>query len=671
MGIWSSKGSSGDGVAVVGEAVGPLSAGATLPLTAGVRTLYVVPEGSGQTTFAQDELLPPLPLPSLEHTVERFVDSCRPFCSEAELEDVKRVAEQFASGEGAELDRLLRERAANSRNWLEQWWEEGAYLSNRQPLLPFCSMTGSMPLADLGWKLGEGRQLKHASLYAYHMTRLWQLLREEQLLPTRSADGRTTFSMRQFRRLFNCARVPQPGTDRLDSHFRTRREGRCPSHAVVICRCGRLYRCESVHPNGVTPLTPLEWEWQLREVVSRCEDEGATRPGLGVLTCSDRDRWAQNRMRLRELSTRNAATLSEIESAMFVLALDDARPGSSQGAAGTESLGGNFSCRWADKSLVLVFFADGVVGGVSDHTAYDGMISIAAMYYVYTAMKDTKGVWPLENDFVSFRRNLRAPRELTFDLDKALRTEIIRVHEELEPNHWAVCVTYEQYCGFGKEFMQAHRLHPDSCVQMVLQLAYYRLHNRAAPVYETATTRAYYNGRTETVRSCTTEQLEWVRSMLNGTSNNAEREHLLRKAVARHDRLMAEARDNAGCDRHLFGLYCVAVESGWPVPALYSHPAYSRSGGNGNFVLSTSLVGYTPVSGGVAPMCLDGYGCFYSVTAGSIQFTVLVFRASRETSGSKFCTALARSLDDVARVLGPAPPLATRDSTATIPSAKL
>jgi len=36
------------------------------------------------------------------------------------------------------------------------------------------------------------------------------------------------------------------------------------------------------------------------------------------------------------------------------------------------------------------------------------------------------------------------------------------------------------------------------------------------------------------------------------------------------------------------------------------------SGGGGNFVLSTSCVGYTPLIGGVPPMCKDGYGFFYS-----------------------------------------------------------
>lgn len=50
---------------------------------------------------------------------------------------------------------------------------------------------------------------------------------------------------------------------------------------------------------------------------------------------------------------------------------------------------------------------------------------------------------------------------------------------------------------------------------MVIQLAYVALHGKPAPCYETASTRKFYNGRTETLRSCTVESLEWVASMMN------------------------------------------------------------------------------------------------------------------------------------------------------------
>ena len=81
---------------------------------------------------------------------------------------------------------------------------------------------------------------------------------------------------------------------------------------------------------------------------------------------------------------------------------------------------------------------------------------------------------------------------------------------------------------------------------------------------------------------------------------------------------MNNARNGKGIDRHLFGLLCAAQENNIEIPSnedIYSDALYSKSGGNGNFVLSTSTLGYTAVNGCVSPMCLDGYGVFYSITS--------------------------------------------------------
>ena len=44
----------------------------------------------------------------------------------------------------------------------------------------------------------------------------------------------------------------------------------------------------------------------------------------------------------------------------------------------------------------------------------------------------------------------------------------------------------------------------------------------------------------------------------------------------------------------------------------FSHFTFC-SGGDGNFILSTSLLGYRPVLGVTWPMVEDGYGAFYSI----------------------------------------------------------
>lgn len=73
--------------------------------------------------------------------------------------------------------------------------------------------------------------------------------------------------------------------------------------------------------------------------------------------------------------------------------------------------------------------------------------------------------------------------------------------------------------------------------------------------------------------------------------------------VATHDKLMKEAKDGHGCDRHLLGLSILASENGSlftedsDFKALYKDPSYTKSGGGGNFYLSTSTSGYTAMSG--------------------------------------------------------------------------
>ena len=48
---------------------------------------------------------------------------------------------------------------------------------------------------------------------------------------------------------------------------------------------------------------------------------------------------------------------------------------------------------------------------------------------------------------------------------------------------------------------------------MVLQLAYYRTAGEFSATYETALTRMFKHGRTETIRSYTAEAREWVLAM--------------------------------------------------------------------------------------------------------------------------------------------------------------
>jgi carnitine O-acetyltransferase len=57
------------------------------------------------------------------------------------------------------------------------------------------------------------------------------------------------------------------------------------------------------------------------------------------------------------------------------------------------------------------------------------------------------------------------------------------------------------------------KVSPDAFIQMALQLTYYNLHNKFAPTYETASTRMYLKGRTETVRTLSADSRAWCEAM--------------------------------------------------------------------------------------------------------------------------------------------------------------
>lgn len=102
------------------------------------------------------------------------------------------------------------------------------------------------------------------------------------------------------------------------------------------------------------------------------------------------------------------------------------------------------------------------------------------------------------------------PKEIKFDIDDHLRSEIDRVEEFIGGIRNSVTAVCEEYKGYGKNLMKTFKVHPDCYVQMALQLAYFKMHEKLAPTYETGTMRVYYHGRTETVRSCSIEVKNWL-----------------------------------------------------------------------------------------------------------------------------------------------------------------
>jgi carnitine O-acetyltransferase len=110
-------------------------------------------------------------------------------------------------------------------------------------------------------------------------------------------------------------------------------------------------------------------------------------------------------------------------------------------------------------------------------------------------------------------RNLEFPVKLNFDFNAKLYTAITNAttqFDQLAGKHELVVCTYD---GYGKSYIKKLGASPDAYAQMAMQLAYYKMYGVSRATYESAGTRQYLNGRTETGRSVSLESVEFCKAM--------------------------------------------------------------------------------------------------------------------------------------------------------------
>ena len=86
--------------------------------------------------------LPKLPVPTLESTCAKYLESVQPLLTPAEFSKTQTSVSSFLSSPlAAELQLRLKDRAAapETASWLSDWWNEAAYMGYRDPVVVFVS----------------------------------------------------------------------------------------------------------------------------------------------------------------------------------------------------------------------------------------------------------------------------------------------------------------------------------------------------------------------------------------------------------------------------------------------------------------------------------------------------------------------------------------------------
>lgn len=184
------------------------------------------------------------------------------------------------------------------------------------------------------------------------------------------AVGAYALDMSQYSRLFQSTRLPGRGSDLLESFPNSRH--------VVVQRGSAFFIFDIIDKQGQA--VPREQiERNLRAILDQQPDTDTV--PLGVLTTMERDAWADARHELVSNSL-NAASLEQVDSALFALCLEDEAPTTMHDVSRC-MLHGNGRNRWFDKSFQLIVTANGRCAVNFEHAWGDGVAVLRYFNEVY------------------------------------------------------------------------------------------------------------------------------------------------------------------------------------------------------------------------------------------------------------------------------------------------
>ncbi|KAM7204438.1 carnitine acetyl transferase [Naviculisporaceae sp. PSN 640] len=562
---------------------------------------YVEDKSKGPMLRFQ-ESLPKLPVPTLEETAARYLKSLKPLLSQSELEASTKAVQEFIApnGPGRKLQEKLiaRREDPKVKNWMYEWWNEAAYLAYRDPVVPYVSYfyshrddrrrrdpakrAAAITTAALEFK----KQVDQGTLEPEYMKKL-------------------PICMDSYKWMFNASRVAAKPAD-----YPVKFDPNEHKHILVI-RKNQFFKV--AHEVGGKQLNTSELEQAFRRVYELASTQRA--PAVGALTSENRDIWTDARATLLAADAGNAKALELIESASFVVCLDDAAPVTLEERAHAYWHGDGQN-RWYDKPLQFIVNDNGTSGFMGEHSMMDGTPTHRLNDYVNDVIFNNK----LDFSDPSVRSNLPEPQAIKFTVNKEVQAEIDRAVKDFTNVIGQHELAVQAYQGYGKGLIKKFRCSPDAYVQMIIQLAYHKMYGKNRPTYESAATRRFQLGRTETCRTVSEASVAWCNAMADANTDDKTRVDLFRKAIDSHLEYISAASDGKGVDRHLFGLKRL-LEAGQEVPALYKDPAYSYSS---SWYLSTSQLSSEFFNGyGWSQVIDDGFGIAYMINENSINFNIV------------------------------------------------
>lgn len=526
-------------------------------------------------TYQHQDSLQKLPIPDLTETCANYLKVLKPLQTESEHEQTVKAVESFLkSGTGKYLDLELRTFAKTRNSYIEQFWYD-AYLNYDNPVVlnlnPFFLLEDDPFNNDNN--VHSNPQIKRATSLTLSSLKFIQALKNETLPPDVLKNGQP-LCMYQYSKLFGASRIPTDDGCIMQSDNKS-------NHIVVMSK-SQFYWFDVLDSKNNILLSESELSVNFTSIVQdslTTDHADIAKSSFGVLTTENRRIWANVRNNLIHNNPINNEILSIIDSALFILCLDDIEINdlselSKNMLCGLSILDkgiqvGTCTNRWYDK-LQIIITKNGKAGINFEHTGVDGHTVLRFVSDIYTDSilsfaqsinTNSPSLWKntrknsneieINDDLITIPRKLEW--DLTPDLSLALRFGETRLSDLINQNEFR----HLEFKRYGASFIKKMKFSPDAFVQMAFQATYYALYGKVECTYEPAMTKHFFHGRTEAIRTVSQESNLYVRKFFDSLISNEEKLKYLAEACNLHSKQTRLCSAGKGVDRHLYALFCL------------------------------------------------------------------------------------------------------------------
>ncbi|RMI32294.1 choline/carnitine O-acyltransferase [Nocardia stercoris] len=526
---------------------------------------------TGEGTFAFDDQLPRVPLPTLDDSCARFLRWCAPLLTEAEYAETERAVADLLRPDGpgrilaADLERFDAKPGVGS--WLDEFWPS-RYLGRRDRIALnanfFFHFRDDTPLA----RSTSAEQADRAAALITAAVN-YKLGLDVEAIPPATQRG-TRLSMAQNKFLFSETRIPGSPQDSVRVPYTDEWPGPSRARHIVVLRRGAMFRFDVIGAEGV-PYATADLAAGLREILSAVREPVPTDLAAGHLTTLARAEWAGVRTELAADPV-NRAALDTIETALFCVCLDDVDPADLQESCDA-LLAGDSGNRWFDKAVSFVVFGNGDTGINVEHCGLDGttILSFVDMLLESGVADHAERSGAREQGVPAYERI-----EFAFNpLQRATVASAAAAFAQFAADNATLTVSFPD---FGTDKAKSLRISPDAFAQLAYQLAHRRSKGLTGATYESIATRQYRNGRTEAMRVVTPEMVAFVDTMDDPAADAAGKLAALRTAADAHVERAKECQRGDAPEQHLWELQWIQRRRGEQLGATEPMPFFDSPG---------------------------------------------------------------------------------------------